>query len=53
MGPSGSASPTWDQSQWEEWLLRLLDDTVSEIGLEEWTEALAKTMVQQISLYNR
>ena len=32
----GGASPTWNQSQWEDWILALLDDTVKEIDLDEW-----------------
>jgi hypothetical protein len=47
----GVASPSWDQDQWEDWLLALLDDTVKEIDLDEWTVALAGAMSQQLSLY--
>eukprot|EP00094_Tigriopus_californicus_P000040 TCALIF_00040-PA protein Name:"Similar to CDC45 Cell division control protein 45 homolog (Homo sapiens)" AED:0.07 eAED:0.08 QI:0/0.16/0/0.85/1/1/7/0/2542 len=46
-----STSSTWDQNQWEEWLLTLLDDTIGEIGLEEWTSALALSINQQLALY--
>lgn len=46
-----STSGTWDQNQWEEWLLTLLDDTIGEIGLEEWTSALALSINQQLVLY--
>jgi hypothetical protein len=42
---------TWDQEQWEEWLLALIDDTLVEIDLEEWTSALAGAMCQQMPLY--
>lgn len=33
-------------------MLALLDATVAEVDLEEWTTALAKAMCDQISLYN-
>ncbi len=39
-GDSSSLAPSWDQGQWELWLMELLDDTVREIGLEEWNGAL-------------
>ena len=50
MGP-GVPAHSWDQEQWESWLLALLDDTVREIDLDEWTVALAGSMTQQFGLY--
>ncbi len=50
-GSAAAAASAWDQNQWEEWLLALLDDTVKEIDLDEWTVALAGAMTQQLSLY--
>ena len=39
--------------QWEDWLLTLLDDTIREIDLDEWTVALAGSMTQQFGLYGQ
>ena len=51
--PNGTATSSWDQLQWEEWLLVLLDDTIAEIDLDDWTSALATAMVNQMTLlYN-
>ncbi len=44
-------TPSWQQGQWELWLMELLDDTVREIGLEEWNGALVSSLQQQLSLY--
>ena len=44
----GAGSPTWNQGQWEDWILALLDDTVKEIDLDEWCSALAGAMCQQL-----
>ncbi len=44
-------APGWEQSQWELWLLELLDDTIKEIGLEEWNAALVTAMEKQLALY--
>lgn len=38
---SGKANPSWDQRQWEEWLLDLVEKTVAEIGVDAWTSELA------------
>ena len=41
-----------DQDQWEEWLLALMDDTLTEIDLDEWNNAFIGAMTQQLnSLY--
>ena len=49
-GTSG-VTPSWDQGQWEDWLLALLDDTVAEVDLEQWTNALAGSLAHQLALY--
>ena len=38
-----------DQDQWEEWLLALMDDTLSEIDLDEWNNAFVGAMTQQLN----
>ena len=48
---SGVPRSTWSQEQWEEWILKFVDDTLIEIDLEEWNSALVKEMFQQLSLY--
>jgi hypothetical protein len=40
-----------DQDQWEEWLLALMDDTLSEIDLEEWNNAFVAAMTQQLEAF--
>ena len=50
---AGVPAHSWDQEQWEDWLLTLLDDTIREIDLDEWTVALAGSMTQQFGLYGQ
>ncbi len=49
---ASTGAKSWDQDQWEQWLLGLLDDTVKEISLEEWNSAMATSMQQQMDLYS-
>ena len=46
---NGCSTSSWDQLQWEEWLLALLDNTITEIDLDDWTIALATAMVNQMN----
>ena len=48
---NGSSTSSWNQIQWEEWLLALLDNTIAEIDLDDWTSALATAMVSQMNLF--
>ena len=41
-----------DQYQWEEWLLNLMDDTLSEIDLDEWNHAFLGAMTVQLNNVN-
>ena len=50
-GANGQASSSWDQIQWEEWLLALLDNTIAEIDLDDWTSALSTAMVNQMNIF--
>lgn len=40
-----------NQGQWEEWLLGLLDDTLTEVDLDEWTVAFSASLNRQMVLY--
>ncbi len=50
--PPPTLASSWDQEQWELWLMELLDDTIKEIGLEEWNGALVSSLQQQLSFYS-
>ncbi|CAB4065461.1 unnamed protein product [Lepeophtheirus salmonis] len=41
----------WDQTQWENWLLGLLEDSVTEIDHDDWTTPLIEAFLHQLSFF--
>ncbi|QQP50569.1 Maestro heatlike repeat family member 1 [Caligus rogercresseyi] len=48
---SKNKSSDWDQEQWENWLLALLEDSVAEIDLDEWNTPLIESFQYQLDSF--
>jgi hypothetical protein len=49
---AGNAGEGWNQTVWEDLVLRLLSETLKMANDDEWTVALGNQYAQQLELYN-